>query len=77
MYHLIRNHANSAIAIARNDRYILHLDAGTVRNTENAQRVVDVLNAAEAVLDHTDWVGMCDEDTEFENAIERLRELLP
>jgi hypothetical protein len=47
MYHLIRNDAGSAIAIAHGDYWVLHLDAGTVRNEENAHRVVDVLNKTE------------------------------
>ena len=49
-YSIVTNQAGNAIAITRDGYYVLHLDAGTVRNEENAQKVVDVLNAAEVVV---------------------------
>ena len=73
MYSLARNQAGHALAILRDGRYILHLDAGTVRNEENAQQVVDVLNAAEASVANPAWAGICDEDVALEEAVKRLR----
>ena len=73
MYSLKRNQAGHALTIAFDLYYVLHLDAGTVRNEENAQRVVDVLNAAEASVANSAWAGICDEDVALEEAVRRLR----
>ena len=73
MYSLKRNQAGHALTIAFDLYYVLHLDAGTVRNEENAQRVVDVLNAAEASVANQEWAGICDEDVALEEAVKRLK----
>ena len=73
MYSLAPNQIGHALAIVRDGRYILHLDAGTTRNEENAQRVVDVLNAAEASVANPEWAGICDEDVALEEDVKRLR----
>ena len=69
MYSLKRNSAGFALAIVHDGYYILHLDAGTFRNEEYAQRVVDVLNAAEAVVDQDGDA----EQAALEQAVKRLR----
>jgi len=73
MYFLIHNQAGHALAIAQEPFHILHLDVGTKRNEENAKRVVDVLNAAEACVDNPAWAGICDEDVALEQAVKQLR----
>ena len=72
MYRVILDN-QTPTAFARMDFYILRLDAGTLVNEWHAQRVVDVLNAAEACVDNPAWAGMCDEDVELEQAVKRLR----
>jgi len=37
-------------AVSVDEWYVVHLDRGTVRNEENADKLVDVLNAAVAVV---------------------------
>jgi hypothetical protein len=69
MYSLKRNQVGHALTIVFDVYSVLHLDAGTTRNEENAQQVVDVLNAAEALVEH-------DEDekqAELEQAVKRLK----
>ena len=58
MYSLKRNQAGHALTIMFDVYSVLHLDAGTTRNEENVQQVVDVLNAAKNLLDvwdHNEW----------------------
>jgi hypothetical protein len=71
-YRVILDH-DTPTAFARLDFYIVHLDRGWVRNGQYAQRVVDVLNAAEAVVDHPIWMGVTDTDVALEEAVKRLR----
>jgi hypothetical protein len=73
MYQLTHNTAGHALAITRDGRYLLHLDAGTVRNELFSQRVIDVLNAAEKCVSNRAWAGVCDEDVELETAVKALR----
>jgi hypothetical protein len=74
MYSLERNQAGNALAILRDGYYhVLHLYAGTKRNEENIQQVVDVLNAAEASVSNPAWAGMCDEDVALEQAVKQLK----
>jgi hypothetical protein len=72
-YSLARNQARQALAIVQDGYYILHLDAETALTERIAQRVVDVLNAAEAVVDHPIWMGVEDTDVALEEAVKRLR----
>ena len=72
MYRVILDH-ETPTAFARMTFYILHLNYGTVRNAEYAQRIVDVLNAAEACVSNPAWAGICDEDVALEEAVKRLR----
>jgi hypothetical protein len=73
MYSLARNQARQALAIVQDGYYILHLDAETALTERIAQRVVDVLNAAEASVVNPAWAGICDEDVALEEAVKRLR----
>ena len=73
MYSLIHNQAGHALAIVRDGYHVLHLDAGTIRNEENVQQVVDVLNAADMAVSHPAWIGVSDEDVDLERAVKRLR----
>ena len=73
MYSLTPNQIGHTLAIVRDGRYILNLDAGSLVNEWHAQRVVDVLNAAEASVANPAWAGICDEDVELEEAVKRLR----
>ena len=70
MYSLERNQAGHALAILQGGYYhVLQLDAGTSRNEENVQQVVDVLNAAEALVEQDGDA----EQAELEMAVRRLR----
>jgi hypothetical protein len=69
MYSLEQNQAGHALAILRDNYYVLHLAAGTVRNETHAQQVVDVLNAAEALVDQDGDA----EQAALEQAVKRLR----
>jgi hypothetical protein len=74
MYELATNIGEHAEAIVRDGVWILHLNPGTVRNEQYAQLVVDVLNAAEAVIENPAYSGICDEDVTLEQAVKKLRQ---
>ena len=73
MYSLAQNQAGHALAILRDGYYVLHLAAGTVRNEKYAQRVVDVLNAAEQLHNCPTYEGACNELAQLDQAVKRLR----
>jgi hypothetical protein len=64
---------NTPTAFARMDFYIIHLDRTQCGMRTYAQRIVDVLNAAEACVSNPAWAGICDEDVALEEAVKRLR----
>jgi len=61
-FQLVRDEYGYAKAIAVDEWFLIHLHIGTVRNEENAEKLLAVLNAAVAVANNPSWAGVCDED---------------
>lgn len=73
-FEIVKDDYGYAMAIALDGVYLIHLDRGTVRNEENATKLIAVLNAAVASVRNQAWAGVCDEDVALEKA---LRDLMP
>ena len=71
-FRLVRDEHGYAKAIAVGEWYLIHLHIGTVRNEENAEKLLAVLNAAVAVVRNPSWAGMCDEDIALEKSLQDI-----
>lgn len=72
-FSLKRDEYGYAAAIAVGERVLIHLKRGTVKNEENAKKMIAALNAAVAVVNNVGWAGVCDEDVRLEQALLDIR----
>ena len=71
-FQLVRDDHGYAKAIAVGEWYLIHLHVGTVRNEENAAKLLAVLNAAVAAVNNPSWAGVCDEDIALERSLQDI-----
>ena len=71
-FRLVRDEHGYAQAIAVDEWFLIHLHRGTVRNEENAEKLLAVLNAAVAVVNNLSWAGVCDEDIALERSLQDI-----
>lgn len=71
-FELVKDDHGYAAAVAVDGRFLIHLQCGTERNGENAEKLLTVLNAAVAVVNNSAWSGVCDEDTALEKALQDI-----
>ncbi len=57
-FEIIRDEQGYAMAIAVGGWFLIHLHRGTVRNEENALKMLAVLNAAVASVNNPAWAGV-------------------
>jgi len=69
---LVKDDHGYARAIAVDDRFLIHLQCGTERNEESAEKLLTALNAAVAVVNNPAWAGVCDEDVALEKALQDI-----
>jgi len=71
-FEIVKDENGYAMAIAVDGWFLVHLQRGTVRNEENAAKLLSVLNAAVASVNNPVWAGMCDEDVALEKALQDI-----
>lgn len=71
-FRIERDEQGYAMALAVDDWFLIHLQRGTVRNEENADKLLAVLNAAVANVNNPAWAGVCDEDVALEEALQDI-----
>lgn len=69
---IVKDKQGYAMAIAVDGWFLIHLQRGTVRNEENAAKLLAVLNAAVASVSNPAWAGVCDEDVALEKALQDI-----
>lgn len=72
-FELVKDDHGYARAIAIEGWYVIHLEPGTVRNEENAEKLLAVLNAAVGVVNNPAWSGFCNEDVALEVALRNIQ----
>lgn len=71
-FEIVKDENGYAMAIAVDGWFLIHLQRGTVRNEENAAKLLSVLNAAVASVNNPARGGMCDEDVALEKALQDI-----
>lgn len=71
-FEIVKDEQGYAMAIAVDGWFLIHLQRGTVRNEENAAKLLAVLNAAVASVNNPAWAGVCDEDVALEKTVQDL-----
>lgn len=73
-FEVVRGVHGYGVGISYGEKLLLHLVTGSLRNVENDEKVVAVLNAAANVVRSPAWAGVSDEDVELERALRQLVE---
>ena len=73
-FDLVRDDQGYAQAIAVDGYWLVHLQRGTVRNEENAAKLLAVLNAAVSVVNNRRpaWAGVSDDGVALEAALHSI-----
>lgn len=71
-FEIVKDEQGYAMAIAVDGWFLIHLQRGTVRNEENAAKLLAVLNAAVASVNNPAWAGVCDEDVALEASLQNI-----
>ena len=71
-FELVRDEHGYAMAIAVDGWFLIHLKRGTVRNEENAEKLLEVMNAAVASVNNPARAGVCDEDITLKNTLQDI-----